>query len=232
MKKYKELFIALLSFLLYFTFSMFFSNILKLFKIDINKLSYTKVNIILILIDLLFMIILFLIYRKEIIKDFKEFISNKGKWFVKYIGIFLISVLIMGILNVILSRITNMDTSENEELVRKLIKMLPVYMTFSTMIYAPFVEEMLFRKCIRKIVKGNDKYMKIAYILISAIIFGLLHVITIDASFYDLLMGIPYMIVGLSLAYIYCKTDNVFGSMQFHLMHNTILLIIQLMMRG
>lgn len=232
MKKYKELFIALLSFLLYFTFSMFLSNILRLFKIDINKLSYTKVNIILILVDLLFMIILFLIYRKEIIKDFKEFISNKGKWFVKYIGIFLISVLIMGILNVILSKITNMDTSENEELVRKLIKILPVYMTFSTMIYAPFVEEMLFRKCIRKIVKGNDKYMKIAYILISAIIFGLLHVITIDASFYDLLMGIPYMIVGLSLAYIYCKTDNVFGSMQFHLMHNTILLIIQLMMRG
>ena len=106
-------------------------------------------------------------------------------------------------------------------------------MTISTVIYAPFVEELLFRKCIRKIIKGNDKYTKIIYILISSIIFGLLHVITLDASFNDILMGIPYMVVGLSLGYIYIKTDdNLFGTMQFHLMHNTILLILQLMIRG
>lgn len=233
MKKYKDLFLALLSFLLYFTFGIFFSNILSLFNINLTELKPFLLNLIMIVSDLIFMIILFLIYRKEIIDDFKKFTSNKGKWFFKYIGIFLISVLIMGILNVILSKITNLETSENEELVRKMIKLLPVYMTFSTVLYAPFVEELLFRKCIRKIVKGNDKYTKIAYILISAIIFGLLHVITLDASFNDMLMGIPYMVVGLSLAYIYIKTDdNLFGSMQFHLMHNTILLIIQLMMRG
>ena len=105
-------------------------------------------------------------------------------------------------------------------------------MTFSTVLYAPFVEELLFRKAIRKIIKGDDKYIKITYIIISAVIFGLLHVITLDASFYDLLMGIPYMVVGLSLGYIYSKTDNVFSTMQFHLMHNTILLILQLVLRG
>ena len=96
------------------------------------------------------MTIIFFIYRKDIIKDAKEFGANKGKWFIKYLGIFLLSVLVMCILNVVLSYITNLETSENEELVRKLIKLLPVYMTFSTVLYAPFVEELLFRKAIRK----------------------------------------------------------------------------------
>ena len=232
MKKYKDLFIALLAFLLYFTFSFAFKSILNLFNVDINSLSPVLLNTILIISDLLFMTIIFFIYRKAIIKDAKEFGANKGKWFIKYIGIFLLSVLVMGILNVVLSYITNLETSENEELVRKLIKLLPVYMTFSTVLYAPFVEELLFRKAIRKIIKGDDKYIKITYIIISAVIFGLLHVITLDASFYDLLMGIPYMVVGLSLGYIYSKTDNVFSTMQFHLMHNTILLILQLVLRG
>ena len=232
MKKYKDLLLVLISFLLYFTFSMIFSYIFRLLNINIKDLKPIVLNGILVLSDLIFIGIMFLIYKKELIKEFKEFISNKGKWFIKYIGIFLISVLVMGILNVLLSKITNMDMSENEDQIRRLIKLLPIYMTFSTVVYAPFIEELLFRKCIRKVIKGNDKYTKIAYVLISAIIFGLLHVITIDASFYDLLMGIPYMVVGLALAYIYLKTDNLFGSMQFHFMHNTILLIIQLMMRG
>ena len=59
--------------------------------------------------------ILFLIYRKDIINDFKNFINNKGKWFIKYIGIFLLSILLMGILNVILYTITNMEITKNEE---------------------------------------------------------------------------------------------------------------------
>ena len=233
MKKYKDLFIALFAFLLYFTFSIAFTSIISLFNIDLKSQSILVKNIILIASDLIIMVLLFLIYRKEIIEDFKAFKNNKGRWFFRYLGIFVISVLVMGVLNAVLSKVTNQEISENEELVRQLIKVLPVYMTISTVIYAPFVEELLFRKCIRKIIKGNDKYTKIIYILISSIIFGLLHVITLDASFNDILMGIPYMVVGLSLGYIYIKTDdNLFGTMQFHLMHNTILLILQLMIRG
>lgn len=231
MKKYKDLFIALLAFLLYFTFSFAFKFVLRIFNIDLTSLNPILLNTILIISDLLFMIIVFFIYKKDIIMEAKEFKSNKGKWFIKYIGIFVGSVLVMGLLNIILSKITNLETSENEELVRKLIKILPVYMTFSTVLYAPFVEELLFRKAIRKIIKGDDKYTKITYVIVSAVIFGLLHVITLDASFYDLLMGIPYMVVGLSLGYIYSKTNNLFSTIQFHLMHNTILLILQLIIK-
>ena len=230
MKKYKDLFIALLAFLIYFSFSIASSYIMELFNINTKNIGTVRSNIILITYELILMGLLFLLYRKDIIEDFKNYTANKGKWFFKNFGIFMLGILIMGIVNVALSKITNLETSNNEELVRKYIKIIPVYMGFSTVIYAPFVEELLFRKCIREIINGNDKTTKIIYILVSAIFFGLMHVLKLDASFNDILMGIPYMIVGLAFAYIYCKTDNLFSTMQFHLMHNTFALLIQLLL--
>ena len=232
MKKYKDLFITLLTFLIYFVFSLIFNYILKLLHVDIKSSGPFLRNFLLILECVILLTIVFIIYRKSIIKDFKKYIDNKGKWFVKYVGIFVGSVLLMGILNIILSKITGLETSNNEQAVRKYIEMYPVFMAFSTVIYAPFIEELLFRKGIRNIINGNDKYTKALFVIISAIIFGLIHVITVEASFYELLMSIPYMVVGLSLGYIYIKTENVFACIQFHLMHNTILILLRLLMRG
>ena len=107
MKKYKDLFIALLAFLLYFTFSIAFTSIISLFNIDLKSQSILVKNIILIASDLIIMVLLFLIYRKEIIEDFKAFKNNKGRWFFRYLGIFVISVLVMGVLNAVLSKVTN-----------------------------------------------------------------------------------------------------------------------------
>lgn len=231
MRKHKELFIALLAFLIYFSYNILVNAIFSWLNIDLHSLSNFKLNIILIVSDLIIFSILFLIYRKEVINDFKLFIANKGKWFFKYLLIFIGSIILMGIANIIMSKITNMDTSQNEELVRKYIKLFPIYMGLSSIVYAPFMEELLFRKGIRKIVSGDDRIIKIAYILISAIAFGLMHVVTLDATFNDLLMGIPYMIAGLSFAYIYVKTDNLFATLEFHLMHNAILFILQILIK-
>ena len=52
----------------------------------------------------------------------------------------------MGVTNTIISGFTNMNISSNESSVREYIKLLPIYMSFSTVIYAPIVEEITFRK--------------------------------------------------------------------------------------
>ena len=43
----------------------------------------------------------------------------------------------------------------------------------------------------------------------------------------EILMGIPYIIMGLDFAYIYAKTKNIFTTMTLHSIHNLTLLIIQ-----
>ena len=62
----------------------------------------------------------------------------------------------------------------------------------------------------------------------SGLIFGLIHVVgTGNEGINEILMGIPYIIMGLDFAYIYAKTKNIFTTMTLHSIHNLTLLIIQ-----
>ena len=94
-------------------------------------------------------------------------------------------------------------------------------MSFSTVIYAPIVEEITFRKIIKNIV--DNKYL---FVIVSGVMFGMVH-LNINPSINDYLMIIPYIIMGLDFAYIYSKTDTIFSTIGFHMLHNLILLIIQ-----
>ena len=128
----------------------------------------------------------------------------------------------MGISNTIISKFTHMEISENEEIIRNLVDTMPIYITFSTVLYAPLIEELIYRKCIRNLI-SND----IAFIYISGLIFGLMHVVSGHETVNDILMGIPYIIIGIDFAFIYYKTKNIFSTIQFHFLHNLLLLIIQ-----
>ena len=118
-----------------------------------------------------------------------------------------------------------MKISENEDTIRQLIKTMPIYISFSTIIYAPFVEELIYRKCFRGLI--SNKYL---FVILSGLVFGLMHVISGNQNINDILMGIPYIIIGLDFAYIYYKTNNIFATMQFHFLHNLLLFIIQLIL--
>ena len=157
------------------------------------------------------------VYKGDVegnIKNFKEI-------FIKYLPVYVLGVVLMGVTNTIISGFTNMNISSNESSVREYIKLLPIYMSFSTVIYAPIVEEITFRKIIKNIV--DNKYL---FVIVSGVMFGLVH-LNINPSINDYLMIIPYIIMGLDFAYIYSKTDTIFSTIGFHMLHNLILLIIQ-----
>ena len=65
-----------------------------------------------------------------------------------------------------------------------------------------------------------------SFVVASGLIFGVAHISNFG-SVTEWLFGIPYMIMGMDFAYIYCKSDNIFTTMSYHMMHNLILLIIQ-----
>ena len=67
---------------------------------------------------------------------------------------------------------------------------------------------------------------KYVFIILSGLIFGILH-ISDYTNATEILFGIPYVIMGIDFAYIYYKTDNIFTTMSYHMMHNLILLVIQ-----
>lgn len=194
---------------------------LQHFGIDITTYSTTIKYQIIIAIDISFMLILFLLYRKTLIKDitlyFKSFTKNISTgakyWF--------IGLCIMMLSNIIISYYLP-GGSANEEAVQNVIKQVPIYMIFSTIIYAPFVEELIFRKSIRDIIK-ND-YL---YVIISGLAFGFVHTLA-GSTLQELVYIIPYGALGSCFALMYIKTKNVYTSMTFHMIHNAIIVFISI----
>lgn len=220
MKKIIKNLLILLSYFLYEAIVLIIINALD---IDVSKLNFIQKNIYLFVIDIIYLVSLVFIYRKELKEDFKDFKENGAGYIFKYAPLYLLGVILMGITNALLVKVTGMEMSTNEQNVRTLIKYYPLYMSFSSVMYAPIVEELIFRKSIKNLFNDN-----ILFVLMSGLIFGLIHVVgTGNEGINEILMGIPYIIMGLDFAYIYAKTKNIFTTMTLHSIHNLTLLIIQ-----
>lgn len=220
MKKIIKNLLILLSYFLYEAIVLIIINALG---IDVSKLNFIQKNIYLFVIDIIYLVSLVFIYRKELKEDFKNFKENGSGYIFKYAPLYLLGVILMGITNALLVKVTGMEMSTNEQNVRTLIKYYPLYMSFSSVMYAPIVEELIFRKSIKNLFNDN-----VLFVLMSGLIFGLIHVVgTGNEGINEILMGIPYIIMGLDFAYIYAKTKNIFTTMTLHSIHNLTLLIIQ-----
>lgn len=210
-------------FLSYFFYEFIIVTILALFNINYFTLNYMTKIYITCITNALYMIFLIFMYKKELKEDIQDFKKNYKSYLLKYIGLYILGVFLMMISNIVIGHFIGTSVSNNEIELRKLINDYPIYMFLSTCIFAPFIEEMIFRKTVKKIL--INKY---AFIIISGLIFGALH-ITDFTDYKQLLLGISYIIMGIDFAYIYHKTNNIFTTMTFHFMHNLILFIIQIL---
>ena len=63
----------------------------------------------------------------------------------------------------------------------------------------------------------------------SGLIFGALH-LTVATSLKELLFIIPYSIPGFIFAYTLTKSKNIFVPISLHTMHNTLMILLQLLL--
>lgn len=196
--------------------------ILYILKIDVDTLSNTTKYLITIINDLLFISLLTSIYYKTIKDNLYKYFNNNLKDNLKTsLKYWLVGFIIMLLSNYIIAIVTNGQLAENEEAVREMINLSPLYMTFQILIYAPLTEELIFRKSIKDIFDN-----KIIYAIISGVIFGGLHAISSITDFTSLLYLIPYCSLGIVFGFLYAKTDNIFSSITAHAIHNSLALIV------
>jgi len=115
-----------------------------------------------------------------------------------------------------------------------MIDVVPLYMLFSVSLYAPFVEELIFRHSIKDIVMchGNNKITRGIYIFLSGFIFALMHMLGQTNSLIDYIYLIPYMSLGIAFSSLYSKTDNIFSTIMMHCLHNTFTICLYFMVGG
>ena len=218
MENKKKLILNLSVFIFYFMYTLIPSLVLYIFHLRIYNVLYRSIY--LIIMGLIYIIFITFIYKDELKKDIKEI---RLKTVIKYIPTYMIGLLLMIGSNIIASKITGNTLSQNEINVRETIKIMPLYMCFSSVIFAPFIEEITFRKTFRNIISNG--YL---FIIISGFIFGLIHISNVGNGFEEFIMIMPYILMGIDLSYIYYKSDNIFTTIIIHSMHNLILLLIQL----
>lgn len=221
---WKGLILGIIVFLLFY-FSSYFQLIpIILLNWDIRSITESQNVMLSTFSNIVLLLILFLIFRKDIIKEWKKFKSNFLENIDTGIKYWLVGLAIMMGSNIIINIVMNLGQAANEQAVQQMISALPWLMFINAGIIAPCTEELIFRKSFRK--AFPNKWL---FVFISALVFGSLHVVTSMTSPIELLYIIPYGALGGAFAYMYQKTDTIFTSIAMHMFHNSALILLSIL---
>lgn len=175
------------------------------------------------------MIFFIYIYRKELKNDIKDFKKNYKKILLTTLKYWIIGFAIMFISAIIINKIPIKDVLNQEENA-KMLKVYPIIEILIACLIAPVTEEIVFRVSFKKFTKN-----KWIYAFTTGLIFGFVHVLSSLLTYKTPLMLIyliPYGALGVVFGLAYSKTDNIYGTMVFHALHNTISILELLLIGG
>ena len=111
---------------------------------------------------------------------------------------------------------------QNEDAVQSIIQNTPYYAILMTTFFAPFIEEIIFRKSLQDCFRNKTLFM-----IISGLLFGYVHVMTATNP-WEYLLIIPYGSLGFMFAKLLNETDNIYCTIMMHMFHNGVLTILSM----
>lgn len=184
------------------------------FALTINKVV-KDTQIATILGNALFIFLLYLMYKKDIDKEFKIFKDNFKSNFKTGFKYYIAGLISMIVFNLFIAIIIK-DVSANENIVREMLFKFPIYTMFSIAIIAPLSEELTFRKSMDPLLKN-----KWIYAFGCGLLFGACHLIAGEFKLINLLYLLPYGSLGFVFALMDRETKTTFTSIMMHMIHNT-----------
>lgn len=221
----KKKFLKLIFVLILFFFGSITQLIpIKIFNMDINNLTAMENVLLATFSNTIILSILIFIYRKDLKEDFKKLKNNFYKCIDCGIKYWLIGLIVMMVSNIIIMTLFTQAKAGNEEGVQNLISGSGYISLISIGILAPMIEELTFRKAFHDLIKN-----KWAFIIVSSLVFGSLHIIFTLNSIWDFLYLVPYCSLGIAFGLMYADSDNIFTSIMMHMFHNTASTIISIL---
>ena len=206
--------IICLYYILQLLFSMPFIFLIKSHTIS----EYTATLFVYILLP----IPLIIIYLKDLKKDFQDLKKNYKKILLTTFKYWLIGTIVM-IASSIVIALTGIKDNTNQEANINMLKHAPLIELLCAVLFGTILEELVFRRGLK-----NFTSNKHIYAITSGLIFAFIHIISSISNNSDIIMLIyliPYGALGIAFGYAYKKTNNIFGTIIFHSIHNLISLI-------
>lgn len=185
--------------------------------------TYNTVMAVQVISYIIIFIVAIIIFKEKLKISLKSFKENTKAYFQYILPKIGITYIIFMVSNIICILITQKAMSENQEALETIPQW---FMIPAAVIWAPIVEEIVFRGVFRRFIK-NDKI----FIFVSAFIFGLLHAIGETGLFTILVTTIPYAVLGGLFAYLYAKTDNLCPNIFAHALQNTVAIVLGILIR-
>lgn len=161
------------------------------------------------------------VLRKVLVSDLLKFKSKLLRnIIIIVVGSILMRVLAEGVVYIYIEFL-GMDpnsSSLNQELIETAIASPLAWAVFiATVLVAPLLEELIFRKCLFGMLEKNKNFSKITIIIISTLLFSFVHVSDLGSLQY-IFLYVPYALV-LSAAYSY-SDNNYYVPLVMHLINN------------
>lgn len=164
----------------------------------------------------------FVIIAKDFLKkEFNKFIINLKSYVVPIIKYFFLHYFAIFASSLFISIFFSLNNTANNIIVENSLSQLPISTIFSAVIFAPIVEELVFRKAIFTVFCKKNIYTGI---IVSSLLFGFLHVYSsiFTQDFADLVNILTYSASGFVLCKASIDNDNLFCSIAIHLLNNMI----------
>ena len=214
-------------FLLFYLSGDFKVVIADILNYDIKNITASQLFNLTLITDIILVAILIAIYFKDLKEDFKVMKNNFNKNTEIGFKYWIVGLLIMVTSNLLINIFLKGANANNEETVQEVIGAAGYLSLVVVGIIGPIIEELVFRKAFRDAIKN-----KIAFVIVSGVIFGGLHVILSLTGPLDLVYLIPYCSLGIAFGMMYVKTDNIYTSMSMHIFHNTVFTLISIIGSG
>ena len=161
-------------------------------------------------------------YLSDCSNDTKDFKTNYKLILVFGIIGFII-IFFVDEFSAFIASLVNIGEATNQQtIVDQLHRNGAVFVIISSVIVAPILEELIFRKVLFKIIKNG----KVA-LVVSSLLFGLMHLVSEPSFLSGMIHGISYIGAGFVFGLIYLKTKkNVYTPIIAHFLTNVLALIL------
>lgn len=197
----------------------------RILQVNLTDVPQIILNFYSLCYQCLMLSIVALIFNKKIIKDFQDLKKNHKTYFQKYFKFWILALGLTAFSNLLIQFVKPNEIAGNEEAIRNLFGIAPVYTFISAVFIAPFLEELVFRLGLRYTIPSKK-----LFIALSGIIFGALHVIGNVTVPLDLLYFIPYSMSGFVFGYVLADSDNCFTTIGLHFLHNGLTMSLQVLL--
>jgi hypothetical protein len=198
-------------------FSSFYENYFVNNTLELTPVVVGILNVSQMIAELLIAGIFIVILRKELAKDWKDAISSNNIGHnLAIIGGGFVAILVATYgLSYIYDALSIEGTSENQAMIEAFLSFdSKIFMIITTVLLAPFVEEILFRKLLFGVLEDKMHLKPLLAVLISALLFAAIH--GVDIFFFQ------YFALALIISASYAlSNNNIFVSIGLHFINNS-----------